>query len=56
MSQALVVVRPFAGHKRGDTITDAKEIARVLGSELKAHVVRVATTNWQPAAAPVKES
>jgi hypothetical protein len=56
MPQALVVVRPFADHKRGDTITDAKEIARVLGSELRTHVVRVATANWQTGAQPAKES
>ena len=41
MQFSLVVVRPFGDHAVGDVITDANEIARILGSELTGHVVRV---------------
>jgi hypothetical protein len=41
MKLALVVVRPFAAHGNGDLITDPTEIARVLGSEHAACVVKV---------------
>ncbi len=41
MALELVVVRAFGGHRKGDAITDEAEIARVLGSEQAASVVRV---------------
>ncbi len=43
MDIKLVVVRPFAGHVRGETITDPDEAARVLASEHVGWVVRVLT-------------
>jgi hypothetical protein len=41
MSIKLVVARPFGRHARGDVIEDPAEMARVLGSEHRALVVRV---------------
>jgi len=42
MDMHLVVVRPFGGFSRGDVITDAARITRILGSEQARYVVRVA--------------
>jgi hypothetical protein len=42
MDMHLVVVKPFAGFNRGDTITDEVRIAQILRSEQATHVVRVA--------------
>jgi hypothetical protein len=41
MTTKLVVLRPFAGFKRGDTITDAAAIAKIMSSEQACSVVRV---------------
>jgi hypothetical protein len=41
MDIQLVVVRDFAAHLRGDVITDAAEIAAVLGGAHADCVVRV---------------
>lgn len=41
MIPALIVVRPFAAHGLGAAITDPNEMARVLGDERAANVVRV---------------
>ena len=43
METKLVVVRPFAGHARGDAITDPDEAGRVLASDQAECVVRVLT-------------
>jgi hypothetical protein len=43
MDIKLVVVRSFAGHPRGEAITDPEETARVLASEHTDCVVRVLT-------------
>lgn len=43
MEIKLVVVRPFAGHARGDAITDPDEAERVLASDQAGSVVRVLT-------------
>jgi hypothetical protein len=43
MDMKLVVVRPFAGHARGDAITDPETVRRVLAGEQAACVVRVPT-------------
>ena len=37
----LVVLKPFAGFKRGDTITDAAAITKIMNSEQARSVVRV---------------
>jgi hypothetical protein len=37
----LIVTRSFPGHERGETITDAAEIASILASEYADHVVAV---------------
>lgn len=37
----LVVVHEFAPYKRGDEITDEASIAKILGSENEAKVVKV---------------
>ena len=42
MNINLVVVSAFAGYAKGDVITDAPDIARVLASEAAHNVVRVA--------------
>jgi hypothetical protein len=42
MSFVLVVVYPFANYKRGDQITDAAEIQKILDSENAPKVNRVA--------------
>jgi hypothetical protein len=41
MTTKLVVLRPFAGFKRGDTIMDAAAIAKIMSSEQAYSVVRV---------------
>ena len=41
MNIHLVVVRPFAGLARGDTVTDTVRIAAILQSEHARNVVRV---------------
>lgn len=41
MEMHLVVVRPFGGLARGDTVTDAAQIADILHSEHARDVVRV---------------
>lgn len=41
MTIKLVVLRPFAGFKRGDMITDAAAIAKIMSSEQAFSVVRV---------------
>jgi hypothetical protein len=38
----LTVVRDFADYRRGDHIEDDAEIARILGGEMRHHVVKVA--------------
>ncbi len=43
MNMHLVVVKPFAGFTRGDTVTDEVKIANILRGEQAAHVVRVVT-------------
>jgi hypothetical protein len=42
MNIHLVVVHAFGGHKRGDVITDATQIAAILASADALHVVKVA--------------
>jgi hypothetical protein len=37
--RVLVVKNPFGDFKRGDTITDEKDIERILSGDLAAHVV-----------------
>lgn len=39
MPQELIVLQPFGGYKVGDRITDADQIARVMGSSQRAFVV-----------------
>ncbi len=54
MTPTLVVVRPFAGHAKGDAISDAATVAQILGTEHAVNVVRVATaspSSASPAAA-----
>ena len=41
MTTKLVVLRPFGGFKRGDTITDAAAISKIIGTEQASSVVRV---------------
>jgi hypothetical protein len=41
MSFELVVLKPFAGYKRGDKITDGAMIAKILAGPQANHVVRV---------------
>lgn len=40
MARVLVVINPFGGHDRGDRITDAKEIEKLLAGEHAHHVVQ----------------
>lgn len=40
----LVVVHEFAAYKKGEHITDAAEIAKILGDERQHRVVKVAST------------
>ena len=40
MARVLVVINPFGGRDKGDRITDADEIAKVLKSEHLHHVVQ----------------
>jgi hypothetical protein len=47
MSVELVVVRPFGAYGKGQSITDAATIAKVLAGENAGYVVRV--TAPQPA-------
>ena len=42
MALRLVVVRPFAGHRVGDVITDPAQIAAILAGEQASRVVKVA--------------
>jgi hypothetical protein len=42
MTIQLVVVRPFAAYTKGETITDAATIMKILAGENAHHVVRVA--------------
>ncbi len=37
----LIVVQAFGPHAKGDVVTDAETIARILGGEHAVHVVRV---------------
>lgn len=41
METRLVIVRPFGPHERGDVLTDASELLKILASEHAANVVRV---------------
>jgi len=41
MNIQLIVVRPFDGLARGDTVTDPTRIAQILNSEWAHSVVRV---------------
>jgi hypothetical protein len=41
MNIHLIVVRPFNGLSRGDTVTDPARIAQILNSEWAHSVVRV---------------
>lgn len=41
MTVKLVVLRPFGGFKRGDTITDAATITKIMSTEQAVSVVRV---------------
>lgn len=41
MAIELVVVTPFGGHRKGDVISDAAEIEKVLADSRSAHVVKV---------------
>jgi len=41
MSIHLIVVKPFDGLARGDTVTDPARITQILGSEWAHSVVRV---------------
>jgi hypothetical protein len=41
MEMHLIVVRPFSGFTRGDTVTDEARINEILHSEHAACVVRV---------------
>ncbi len=43
MTMQLVVLKPFLGFKRGDKITDAATIAKVLAGPQAGSVVRVTT-------------
>jgi hypothetical protein len=47
----LTVVRDFGDHKRGARIEDEAEIARILGGELRHHVVKIHATRKPEAAA-----
>jgi hypothetical protein len=49
MSNILVVVRPFAGHAKGDVISDAATVTGILAGENARYVVRV---NAVPAPVP----
>jgi len=40
MTRVLVVTNPFGDHKRGDRITDPKEIAKVLAGGNAHHAVQ----------------
>jgi hypothetical protein len=44
MNIHLVVVRPFDGLTRGDTVTDPARIAKVLSGEWAHSVVRILAT------------
>jgi len=44
MDKHLVVVRPFGGRTRGETIVDPRRIDEILNGEHAACVVRVNTT------------
>lgn len=54
MAFHLIVISPFEDYKRGDTITDAAKVEKVLASEQEAFVRRVAAPA-APVAAPAKE-
>ena len=56
MTITLVVVRPFAGLSRGDSITDPGRIGAVLASEHAADVVRVLAVPGHSAAPANEES
>lgn len=45
----LIVTSPFGDHAVGSRITDADEVAKVLGSENFHHVVKVAATPHEEA-------
>ncbi|MBV8401133.1 MAG: hypothetical protein JOZ17_20725 [Acetobacteraceae bacterium] len=53
MDLHLIVVRPFGGLARGDTVTDPKRISDILNSEHASHVVRVGTPEATAAAARI---
>jgi hypothetical protein len=56
MSNILVVVRPFAGHVKGDVISDAVTVADILAGESARYVVRVnAVAAPVPIPAPAPE-
>lgn len=44
--------RDFGTYKRGEHIDDAAEVERILGSELRPHVIKVAAEPPKSAAAP----
>jgi hypothetical protein len=41
MTFHLVVLKPFEGHKRGDVITDATSVQKILAGPQASFVVRV---------------
>ena len=51
----LIVTSPFAGHARGDSITDAEQVSSILSGQHRSSVVRlaepVAPTASQPTVA-----
>ncbi len=47
MTTVLVVVRPFASHAKGDVITDAATITKILAGENAGNVVRVVAPSIQ---------
>jgi hypothetical protein len=51
MGMQVVVVRPFGLHSKGDMVTDASEIAKILASEAASNVVRVGVPVLSPGGA-----
>ncbi len=47
MQPTLVVVRPFGPHAIGDVITAAADVAKILASDHRDHVVRVASSKTE---------